>query len=47
MDTWKVLEREEGSLGRRRGDVIGVERDSRGLSEENDLCQHQYAHESI
>jgi len=30
-----VLEREEGSLGRRRGDVIGVERDSRGLSEEN------------
>ena len=34
VDTWKVLEREEGSLGRRRGDVIGS---SDILSEENGL----------
>ena len=39
MDTWKVLEKEEGSLGRKRGDVLGrqVELDGVIQSEENGL----------
>ena len=39
VDTWKVLEKEEGSLGRKRGDVIGRQIDLDGViqSEENGL----------
>ena len=39
VDTWKVLEKEEGSLGRKRGDVLGrqVELDGVIQSEENGL----------
>ena len=37
MDTWKLLEKEEGSLGRERGDVIGLEEDKAQMSEENGL----------
>ena len=39
VDTWKVLEKEEGSLGRKRGDVLGrqIELDGVIQSEENGL----------